>query len=101
MIKENSDFTAVVKDDYGVHILKCKIIDEQYLIFQMMNKTTETLSPQFKIKSDFGMLKYVKPDKLQKEIEESFALTKNVNRNSLIGYYMQFKLKSMVGAYHS
>lgn len=101
MSNTNSDFTAIVKDDYGVHILKCKIIDDKHLVFQMLNKTTEILSPQFKIKADFGVLKYCNPSKFQKEIEESFCLTKNVNRNSLVGYYQQFKLQALVGTYHS
>jgi hypothetical protein len=101
MSKANSDFTAIVKDDSGVHILKCKIIDEQHLIFQMLNTTKDTLTPQFKIKADFGMLKYIKPNKWQKEFEESKKFTKNVNRNSLIGYYNQFKLMALVGVYHS
>jgi len=101
MSKVKSDFTAVVRDESGVHILKCKIIDDKHLIFQMYNKTKEVLTPQFKIKADFGMLKYVSPTKWQKEFEASRELTKNVNRNSLIGYYQQFKLQALVGAYHS
>ena len=101
MSKSKSDFTAIVKDESGVHILKCKIIDDQHLIFQMLNKTKDILTPQFKIKADFGMLKYVSPNKWQKQFEESKGLTKNVNRNSLVGYYQQFKLQALVGAYHS
>lgn len=100
MIKVNSDFTAVIRDASGVHILKCKIIDDNYLIFQMYNKTKGILTPTFKIKADFGLLKYVKPNKWQKQLEESLALTKNVNRYSLIGYYQQFKLNSLIGLYH-
>jgi hypothetical protein len=101
MSKTNSDFTAIVKDDCGVHILKCKIIDDQHLAFQMLNKTKGILTPAFKIKADFGLLKYCSPNEWQKEFEESRKLTKNVNRNSLIGYYQQFKLNALVGAYHS
>jgi predicted phosphoadenosine phosphosulfate sulfurtransferase len=77
MNKSKSDFTAVFKDDCGVHILKCKIIDDKHLVFQMLNKTTEMLSPQFKIKADFGVLKYCNPSKLQKEIDESARASLN------------------------
>ena len=96
-----SDFTAVVRDEYGVHILKCKILNEEFLVFQSLNKSTEILTPQFKIKADFGRLKYVSPNKIQKQIEESSKLTKNINRDSLVGYYEHFKLQSLVNSYNS
>ena len=99
MSKVQSDFTSIVRDESGVSILKCKIIDDKYLIFQMYNKTKEVLTPQFKIKADFGMLKFVSPTKWQKQFEASSKLIKNIDRNSLIGYYNQFKLKALIGAY--
>jgi len=100
MNKVNSDFTAVIKDEVGVHVLKCKIIDEQYLMFQMLNKTKNILTPVFKIKADFGGLKYVKPNTLQKELERKLSLTQNINRQTLIMYYNQFKLQSLITQYH-
>ena len=101
MSKTNSDFTAIVRDESGVHILKCKIIDDTHLVFQMLNKTKGVLTPQFKIPADFGVLGYTKPSDWQKKYLEEKKLSKNVNRNSLIRYYNQFKLQALVGAYHS
>ena len=96
----NSDFTAVVRDEYGIHILKCKIIDEHKLLFQMLNKTKNILLPCYEIQADYGMLKYLNPNEIQKQIEESLSLTSSIDRNRLLLYYSQFKLGALVNAYH-
>lgn len=102
----NSDYTAVVRDDSGIHVLKCKILDEHNLLFQMLNKKNNTVTPLFKIKADFGLLKFA-PSKnkfiaeIYKKFDEEKKLTKNVNRNSLIGYYQQIKFDFLIGAFHS
>ncbi len=103
--KVNSDFTAVVRDEYGVHILKCKILDEHELLFQMLNKTKNILLPVYRIKADYGVLRWALPkDKflreLYKEIEDSSKLTKNIRRANLLGYYSQFKLHYLINSYH-
>lgn len=95
-----SDFTAVVRDEYGVHILKCKIIDEKRLYFQMLNKTKDVLLPCYEINADFGLLKFVKPNSTQKMIENKMSLTSNISRRTLLRYYSQFKLNALVDAYH-
>ncbi len=96
----NSDFTAVVRDEYGIHILKCKIIDEHKLLFQMFNKTKNIVLPCYEIQADYGMLKYCKPNSIQKQIEKSLSLTSSVNRRRLLSYYSHFKLGALINAYH-
>lgn len=98
--KVNSDFTAVVRDEYGVHILKCKILNEHELIFQMLNKTKNILLPAYRIKADHGMLKRVKPDAFWKKIYKERALTKSVKRKTLLRYYSSFKLHYLINSYH-
>jgi hypothetical protein len=98
--KHNSDFTAVVRDEYGVHILKCKILDKHELLFQMLNKTKNILLPVYRIKADYGMLKMIKPDAFWKEREKEQTLTENVRRKTLLCYYSQFKLHYLINAYH-
>lgn len=93
-----SDFTAVVKDEYGITILKCKIIDKHKLLFQMYNKTKNILLPCYEIEADYGLLKYCKPDSIQKQIEKKLSLTSSVNRNRLISYYNHFKLGVLINS---
>lgn len=103
--KHNSDFTAVVRDEYGVHILKCKILDEHELLFQMFNKTKNILLPMYRIKADYGCLRHIPPkDKFMKEfykkIEDDSKLTKNIRRKTLLRYYSQFRLHYLINSYH-
>jgi hypothetical protein len=95
MRNSSSDFTAVLRDELGIHILKCKIINDKQLVFQTYNKTSQLLSPQFKINADFGVLPFVNPNKTERKLFEALKSTKNVNRNSLIGYYQRFKLMTI------
>jgi hypothetical protein len=91
-----SDFTAIIRDNNGISILKAKIIDEHYLWFQMYNKTKNVLLPCFKIRADYGLLKFCKPTKREKEMEERWSKTDSVNRESLINYYNHFKLHYLI-----
>lgn len=95
-----SDYTTVVRDKSGITILKARILDDKWLLFQMKNKTRERLSPCFKIKADFGLLKMVegsKKDSLFKKWEKEAESTKSINRARLVMYYNQFKLYWLVG----
>lgn len=94
-----SDLTAVKRDEYGTHIIKAKIINETELYVQFFNKTKNVLTPVFKIPANFGILPYIKPNEVQKEIEENLKLTKNIRRKNLLCYYNSFQLTFLVNRY--
>lgn len=101
MLKLNSDYTAVYRDKNGIHILKAKIIDDNFLYFQMFNKTKNILLPVFKIRANYGVLPFLKPNESQKKFEADLCLTKNINRNRLILYFKQFELSYLIGYYQN
>lgn len=100
-IATKSDYTTIVRDEHGVSILKAKIIDDTYLYFQMYNKTKDILFSCIKIKADFGLLHFLNPNKIEREIELTLSKTKSVNRNRLIMYYKKIELCALVNTYHS
>lgn len=87
-----STYTSIIRDNGVVHILKAKIIDEHYLLFQMKNLNNGAVSPCFKIKADYGSLPFVRQGKIEKEIQYQMSLTKNIRRINLKQYYNQVKL---------
>ena len=100
MQRETADFTAVVREDNEVHILKAKIVDEKNLYFQMHNRTRNVTTPCFQIPANFGGAKWVKEDKITRAIDEHISLTRNLNRVRLVQYYNVFKLQYLIGAWH-
>ena len=100
MQRETADFTAVVREDNEVHILKAKIADEHHLYFQMHNRTRNVTTPCFKIPANMGWAKWLTEDKFTRAMDERMALSKYVNRPRLVHYYNQFKLQFLIDLYH-
>jgi len=88
--------TSVVRVENEIHILKCKIIDTTNVLFQIYNKTKGVLLPCYKIKANYGLLKFINPDSKQKEYYNRLSLTSSINRNTLIRYYHKLQLSMLM-----
>lgn len=110
-VKIQSSYTAIVRDDMGVFVVKVAIKDERNLYLQI-GRGKEAITPCYVIPASYGILPY-RPvyekgsgftrkewAKSIQENEEYFELTRNVNRQRLVGYFKQLMLSEMVELYH-
>lgn len=86
-----SDYTAIYKDEYGTHIIKCKILNTEDFLFQVYNKTKNIKLPCFKLKAGYW--------ELFKQKESNWT-TKDLSRQNLIWCYKVFLFNHLVMKFH-